>query len=89
MLDESQKQRKRVLFRSHHTGMKENDILIGAFTDRHLASLSDAEVAWLEALLMNNNDIDLHNWITGRQPIPPELDHPVMQRLCEFRYLPD
>lgn len=89
MGEDSEKQRKRLLFRSHHTGMKENDILFGAFADRHLDSLNDAEVAWLEALLMDHNDIDLHNWITGRQPIPAELDHPMMHRLRNFRYLPD
>ena len=44
--------RKRVVFRSHHTGMKENDLLFGSFVDAHLAALSDDEVAWLEWLLM-------------------------------------
>ena len=89
MPEDSEKQRKRLLFRSHHTGMKENDLFFGAFADRHLGSLSDAEVAWLEWLLMDHNDIDLHNWVTGREPVPPELDHPVMRRLREFRFQPD
>lgn len=86
MLSESDVRRKRVRFRCHHTGMKENDLLIGAFADRHLHALSDDDVCWLEALLMNNNDIDLHNWIVGREPLPAEWDHPVMRMLQNFKY---
>lgn len=86
MADDPQIRRKRLRFRCHHTGMKENDLLIGAFADRHLDELTDEDVGWLESLLMNNNDIDLHNWITGRQPVPPDLDHPVMHMLQNFRY---
>ena len=77
--------RKRLLFRSHHTGMKENDALIGGFADRYLDELSDDEVAWLEALLLENNDIDLYNWMLGKEPVPAHLDHPVMQRLIDFK----
>ena len=86
MARSSEIQRKRVLFRCHHTGMKENDLLIGAFAERHLNTLSDADVDWLESLLLNNNDIDLYNWILGKQPLPPELDHPVMHMLQNFKY---
>ncbi|QNT68731.1 FAD assembly factor SdhE [Defluviicoccus vanus] len=88
MVDTAETRRKRVVFRSHHTGMKENDILFGAFVDRHLPSLSDAEVEWLERLLMDHNDIDLNAWMTGKTPYPPELEHPVMQRLLNFQYIP-
>lgn len=80
-----QARRKRLQFRSHHTGMKENDALIGGFADRHLDELSDDEVAWLEALLMENNDIDLYNWMLGKEPVPAHLDHPVMHRLIAFK----
>jgi antitoxin CptB len=74
------------MFRCHHTGMKENDLLIGAFAERHLSTLSDADVDWLESLLLNNNDIDLYKWIWRKQPLPPELDHPVMRMLQDFKY---
>lgn len=77
--------RKRLLFRTHHTGMKENDVLIGGFADRNIETLSDADVAWLEKLLLDNNDIDLYNWILGKEPIPPHLDHPLMHRLIDFK----
>lgn len=84
MTDASAQRRKRLFFRCHHTGMKENDLLLGAFARAHLASLTDDEVAWFEDFLMNNNDIDIYEWIVGRTPLPPALDHPVMQRLTAF-----
>lgn len=85
MSDANEVRRKRVLFRAHHTGMKENDLLIGAFADRHLADLDDAEVEWFEWLLMNHDDIDLYNWITGREPAPESLQHPVMTAMKNFK----
>jgi len=36
---------------------------------------------------MDNNDIDLHNWTVGRKPVPPELDHPVMHMILNFKYV--
>lgn len=80
--------RKRVLFRSHHTGMKENDILIGAFASRYVPTMSGEDLAWFERLLMDHDDIDLHNWIIGQKPVPDELDHPIMRLLTNFRLHP-
>jgi antitoxin CptB len=86
MSESTDKARKRLRFRCHHTGMKENDLLFGAFADRQLATLSDADVAWFESLLVHNNDIDLYNWVTGKEPLPEALDHPVMRMLRSFKY---
>jgi antitoxin CptB len=66
--------------------MRENDLLVGAFADRHLPAMRDADVEWLEWLLMTHDDLDLYNWITGREQIPATLDHPVMHSLATFRY---
>ena len=52
MPDSDDAHRKHVRFRSHHTGMKENDLLIGAFVDRYLASMNDDDVAWLERFFL-------------------------------------
>jgi antitoxin CptB len=88
MNDAIETRRKRVVFRSHHTGMKENDLLFGAFVDAHLSALTDDEVVWLEWLLMTHDDLDLNAWITGRADYPQELDHPVMHRLLSFQFKP-
>lgn len=84
--DAMEAMRKRLFFRCHHTGMKENDLLFGTFAERHLDELSDDEVAWFEALLVNNDDPELYGWVTGKEPVPPELDHPVMHMLKNFKF---
>lgn len=75
--------RKRLLFHCTHMGMKENDVMFGAFAQAHLADLSDRDVRDLEALL-KNNDLDLHNWVLGRADVPAQWDTPVMRRLQDF-----
>lgn len=77
--------RKRLLFRSCHRGMKETDLLLGRFAERTVATLTDAQVARFEDLL-EENDNDLLNWITGRVPVPERFDHDVMGLLKRFRY---
>ncbi len=75
--------RKRLLFRAHHMGSNENDILVGGFAERHLAGLTAEQVARFEALIAVN-DADLFDWATGKRPVPPEYDHDVMAMLRHF-----
>lgn len=74
--------RRRLLFRATHRGTKENDILIGGFVSTRLATLTDAEMDALEAV-MDLPDTDLAEWLTGRQPIPPEADSPMLRAIRE------
>jgi antitoxin CptB len=76
--------RKRLLYVSRHRGMRETDILLGRFAERHLPLLSDAQLDRFEALL-DEGDNDLFNWITGREPPPPAHDHDVMRLLQDFK----
>ena len=69
--------RKQLLFRSHHCGMKENDILLGRFADAHIEELTEEQLDKYEAL-MEQNDIDLMNWIVGKTPVPEAFDHDVL-----------
>jgi antitoxin CptB len=75
--------RKRLLFRAHHMGMAENDLLFGGFAAAHLAGLDEAQCARFETLL-EAADPDLNAWVTGARPVPPELDHDVMKLLQDF-----
>ena len=61
--------RKRLLYRATHRGTKESDLIIGGFFTRMTADLSDAQVDEAEVLL-EENDIDLVNWVTGREAVP-------------------
>jgi len=62
--------RKRLLFRSHHCGMKENDLLLGRFADHYIEDLNNEQLAKFE-FLMEQSDIDILNWLTGKET-PPE-----------------
>ena len=72
--------RRRLLYRATHRGTYENDILLGGFVQRHLAALSDSELAALEALLEIQEN-ELADWLTGRMAIPAEADTPMLRRV--------
>ena len=55
--------RKKLLFRTEHCGMKENDFLLGRFTRANLKTLSEEDIAAFETLLMES-DNDIYNWVT-------------------------
>lgn len=60
---------RRLNMRSMRRGTKEMDILLMRYTAARLAELSDAELDAYEALL-DENDQDLYQWISGQQPAP-------------------
>ena len=72
--------RKRLRFRAWHRGTKEMDLLMGSFVDTWLSEFGDIELAELEKII-DYNDIDLYAWLTGRQPIPANVDSELMQKL--------
>jgi antitoxin CptB len=71
---------KRLMFRAHHMGSNENDILFGAFARDHLSDLTEAQLLQFEALLAEN-DTDLFDWITAKRPVPDELGSELMTML--------
>ena len=75
--------RKQLLFRSHHCGMKENDILLGRFADRYITELSDDLLDQFDAL-MQYNDIDVMNWIIGKTPVPADYANELMTLIQRF-----
>lgn len=75
--------RRRLLFRATHRGTKENDLMIGGYVAARLATLTDAEMDALEAV-MELPDTDLADWLTGRLPIPAEADSPTLRAIMEF-----
>lgn len=75
--------RRRAVFRSGHRGMREMDILLGGFADRHMAALSEAELADYERLL-EAQDRDIFGWLTATMDIPPAYDTPVFRKILAF-----
>jgi antitoxin CptB len=72
--------RRRLLFRATHRGTYENDILLGGFVRRHIAGFDESELVALEALLELPEN-ELADWLTGRLPIPVEMDTPMLRRI--------
>jgi antitoxin CptB len=61
--------RKRLLFRSWHRGSRELDLILGGFAERHLAAL-DRDQLDRYGRLLENNDLDIYDWLTGCAPWP-------------------
>lgn len=78
---------KRLRFRAWHRGTKEADLLIGGFFDRFSADWSDADCAWFEALLVED-DVDVMAWAIGTQPVPERWAGPMMTRMQRLDYIP-
>lgn len=70
-------------FRAWHRGTREADYTFGGFFDRYAESWAEAELAWFEALL-EEDDVDVMAWMLKTAPVPesfagPQMD--AMQRL--------
>jgi len=77
---------KRLKFRAWHRGTKEADLMIGGFYDRYAQSFSDADLAWYEAL-MDEDDTEIMAWAIGTQPPPPRASGPMMAAMQRLDYI--
>jgi len=75
---------KKLRFRAWRRGFREADLILGPFADKHVASMSDAELDTFEVLL-DQPDQDLYAWIVGTADTPPAFDHEIMNRIKGFR----
>lgn len=60
---------KRALYRAHHRGTKELDLVLGRFADAELGRLDEAELDAFEALLALP-DPQIDGWVKGEEPPP-------------------
>ena len=74
---------KRLMFRAHHMGSNENDILFGGFAEKYLASLTPDQVDRFETLIAEP-DTDLFNWVTNKADVPEQFDHDVTVMIKNF-----
>lgn len=77
---------KRMRFRAWHRGTREADMMVGGFFDRHHEGWSEAEIAWYEAFL-EEQDVDIMAWAIGTQPVPERWNGPMMSRLQRLDYI--
>jgi antitoxin CptB len=72
--------RRRLLFRATHRGTYENDLMLGGFVRAHLESFSPTELEALETII-DLPDPELADWLSGRQPIPADVNIPLLHRI--------
>lgn len=83
MPESLEERRRRLIYRSLYTGMKETDVLLGPFAQQHLPGFSSAQLDQYEQLL-KEPDPDILDWVSGRQDVPDVHDHDVMKLLKDF-----
>jgi antitoxin CptB len=75
---------KRALYRAHHRGTKEMDLILGRFADAELANLSEAELEAFEAVMLSA-DQHIDGWLKGAEP-PPAVK-PAIERIRRYHRL--
>ncbi len=72
-MSESREHRiKRLKMRAMRRGIREMDLILSTYADRHLEAMDDAALMAFDALL-DENDQDLYGWVTGR--VDPPVAH--------------
>ena len=80
--------RRRLLFRAWHRGIKEMDLIMGRFSDAHVADLADTEIDDFERL-MELRDQEILSWIDGTAQVPAAYDTPLFRKLRDFNHALD
>lgn len=76
----------RAKFRSWHRGTREADYMIGGFYDRYHAAWGEAELAWFEALL-DEDDVDVMAWALCSQSPPDHLAGELLATMQKLDYV--
>lgn len=82
MAETAEARLKRMAMRSWRRGTKEMDLVLGPWSDAHLGSLSEADLATYD-LLLEENDQDLMSWLLG-QTTPPVAIAELLGRIGVF-----
>ncbi len=75
---------KRLKMRSMRRGIKEMDLILTAYADDTLPLMDDAALTNYDDLL-NENDHDLYQWVTGQVPAPERFEALVARISVQFQ----
>ena len=76
--------RKRILYKATHRGTQEADKIIGGFAQLELKNLSKDHLHAFDKLL-DVPDVDLLNWILGRQGVPKIFDNQIFKSIVNYK----
>ncbi len=77
---------KRLKFRAWHRGTRESDFTMGCFFDRFSPKWGEAEIAWFEALL-DEDDADVLGWALGSVEVPKKYQGSLMDALRKLDFV--
>lgn len=83
MTEDLDSMRKRLIYRAHHRGMKEMDLILGPFADANVPGYDAAKLARFQAVL-EVYDADFLSWITGQAPVPDDADAELVGAVIAF-----
>jgi antitoxin CptB len=84
-MDRTQRLR-RCKFRAWHRGTREADFLVGGFFDSRHESWNEADIAWFEALL-DEQDVDILAWAMGAAEPDRRFSGVLMEALQRLDYV--
>ena len=76
----------RAKFRAWHRGTREADYMIGGFFDRYASQWREAELAWFEALL-DEDDVDVMAFALGTASPPAHLAGDLLTAMQRLDYV--
>ncbi|XUY25700.1 succinate dehydrogenase assembly factor 2 [Agrobacterium sp. rho-8.1] len=76
--------RRRILYRCWHRGIREMDLVLGQFAEENIADLSEEQLDELE-IIMDEEDQDLVQMVTGAQAIPDKFQTPLFMTIISYR----
>ena len=74
---------RRLIFKSRYSGARETALLLGAFAESELASMTDNELDDYEALL-TYGDMAIWEWVSGKVAIPHEVNNSALVKLIKW-----
>ena len=77
---------KRLKFRAWHRGTREADYMIGGFFDRYSGEWGEAELAWFD-MLIEEDDVDIMAWALGTLPVPERFAGELMAAMQRLDYV--
>ena len=85
-MDELTVIRRKLRFRAWHRGTREADLIMGQFADAHIESMDRQALNWSSALL-EAEDLDVYNWVIGKEAVPAEYDNELTAQLLAFDFV--
>ncbi len=77
-------ERRRLLWRATHRGIKEMDLIVGGYAEAHLATM-DASALAMFADILEIPDQLLLSWVTNQEAVPENQKSKMLDDVLAFR----